>query len=269
MIYNFMKKQITSIGLGVVGVLLCISCDTDLVETYEQYVPEQVISLAMPDSVAPVATAYNKILFKVFVNADPKIKKAVVTLFDDDITDDDEKIVTVIDINRTIYKPEIYQTELELPEGGSEYFVHLEDSEGNKSIKYDVFGTVLGDTYKESLQARHYDEVTYPSEVGVVISWTSNRRFQMDSSGNPELDDDGNEIVLVINNLLVKTAITYTSSTDGTEKTIEVDESEDETIISDFVSEGTFSYVTYYRVAVDSPYFFESNPNEGMFPEKI
>lgn len=258
MINNFKKKIVKSAGIGLVGVLLCASCEnTDLVETYDQYIPENIISLAMPDSVAVVPTDYNKVMFRVFVNADTKIKKAVIRLFDDDLSDDDDKEIASIDINRTVFVPEIYEVEVELPEGGSEYFVHLEDAEGNESIKYDVFGTVLGEAYKESLQPRQYSDVGLYSDTEAVVYWISNRT----------VNDDEEEVV--IDNLLVKTEITYTSSADGLEKTIVVDESEDITIIPDFISEATFSYTTFYKADPDSPYIFESNPEEGTFPVKI
>ncbi|MFB9056327.1 DUF4998 domain-containing protein [Mariniflexile ostreae] len=255
--YNSIKKQILFVGIGVLGILLCLSCDTDLVETYDQYIPEKVVSIAKPDSVAVVSTDYNKILFQVCVNADPKIKKAVIALFDDDKTDDDDKIVTTIDIDRTLFKPEIYEVELELSEGGSEYFVHLEDVDGNASIKYDVFGTVLGQSYKESLQARQFSTISQYSDSEAVINWVSNRAI---NNSNEEI---------VRNKLLVRSELIYTSSVDGTEKVIVVDESEDVTIIPDFISEETFIYTTFYRAVADSPYIFESNATEEVFPLKL
>ena len=257
MINNFKNKTTNFIGIGVfTAVLLCFSCeDTDLVETYKQYVPENVVSLAMPDSVSTISSGHNKLLFRVFVNSDPKIKKVVVALFDDDTTDDDDKILATLDINRTIYQPEIYELEADLPEGGNEYFVHIEGDEGKKSIKYDVFGTVLGDAYKDGLQARANSGASAYSDSEAIITWDSNRV--------PDTDGE------VINNLLVKTEITYTSSADGSVQTIVVDESEEETIIPDFISEGTYTYTTFYRVEEDSPYIFESNPTEGTFPVKI
>ncbi|XMO85399.1 DUF4998 domain-containing protein [Algibacter sp. AS12] len=259
MINNLKKKSAKALVFGVLAsIILCFSCEnTDLVETFDQYIPESVVSLAMPDSVAVVQTDYNKVLFKVYVNSDPKIKKVVVALFDDDTTDDDDKIVTTIDVNRTIYQPEIYEVELDLPEGGNEYFIHIEDSEGKQSIKYDVFGSVLGDAFKESLQARQNTGATIYSDSEAIINWTSNR----------DTNDDGD--IIIKNNLLIKTEISYTSSVDGSELTIVVDESEDATIIPDFISEGTYTYTTFYKVDVDSPYVFESNPTEGTFPVKI
>jgi len=259
MINNLNKKYAKTMIFSVLtSIILCFSCERkDLVETYDKFVPENVISLALPDSVAIIPTDYGKVLFEVYVNADPKIKKVVIALFDDDTTDDDDKIVTTIDINRTIYEPEIYGVELELPAGGNEYFVYMEDSEGEKSIKYDVFGTVLGDEFKESLEARQNSEAILYTDTEAIINWVSNRSF----------NDDGDEIV--VNSLLVKCEITYTSDTDGSTKTIVIDESEDETIISDFISEGTYSYTTFYKVEPNSPYLFESNPAEGVFPEKI
>jgi hypothetical protein len=259
MINNFKKIGTSTLAVSMlVYVFLCFSCeDTDLVETYDKYVPESVVSLATPDSVAAVATAYNKMLFKVFVNSDPKIKKAVITVYDDDESDDDDKIVATIDINRTVYQPEIYEVELDLEEGGVEYFVYLEDSEGNESIEYDVFGTTLGETYKASLSQREYSEILGTSDSEATIYWASNRTT----------NDDGDEIV--VDDLLVKTEITYTSSVDGSEQTIVVDESEDETIIPNYISEGTFTYTTFYTAVVDSPYYFESNSAEGMFPVKL
>ncbi|WP_405296613.1 DUF4998 domain-containing protein [Algibacter sp. Ld11] len=257
MINNFKNKTTNFIGIGVfTAVLLCFSCeDTDLVETYKQYVPENVVSLAMPDSVSTISSGHNKLLFRVFVNSDPKIKKVVIALFDDDLTDNDEKILKTLDINRTVYEPEIYELEAELPEGGNEYFVHIEGLEGRKSIKYDVFGTVLGDEYKESLQARQNSGASAYSDSEAIITWVSNKV--------PDTDGE------VIDNLLVKTELTYISSTDGAIKTIVIDESEDETIIPDFISEGTYTYTTFYKAVVDSPYLFESNSTEGVFPEKI
>jgi hypothetical protein len=257
MINNFKNKTTNFIGIGVfTAVLLCFSCeDTDLVETYKQYVPENVVSLAMPDSVSTISSGHNKLLFRVFVNSDPKIKKVVIALFDDDLTDNDEKILTTLDIIRTVYEPEIYELEAELPEGGNEYFVHIEGLEGRKSIKYDVFGTVLGDEYKESLQARQNSGASAYSDSEAIITWVSNKV--------PDTDGE------VIDNLLVKTELTYISSTDGAIKTIVIDESEDETIIPDFISEGTYTYTTFYKAVVDSPYLFESNSIEGGFPEKI
>ena len=70
-------------------------------------------------------------------------------------------------------------------------------------------------------------------------------------------------------NLLIKTELTYTSSTDGSVKTIIIDEAEEETIIPDFISEGTYTYTTFYKGSIGSTYLFESNPIEGVFPEKI
>ena len=257
MINNLNKKYTKALVFSVLAsIVLCFSCESkDLVETYDQFIPENVISLALPDSVAVVPTGYGKVLFKVYINSDPKIKKVVVALFDDDTTDDDDKTVTTIDVNRTIYQPEIYEVELELPVGGNEYFIYMEDSEGEKSIKYDVFGTVLGDEYKESLQARQNSGASIHTDSEAIITWVSNRV--------PDTDGE------VIDNLLIKTELTYTSSIDGSVKTIIIDESEDETIIPDFISEGTYAYTTFYKAVVGSPYLFESNPIEGLFPEKI
>ncbi|KJD37277.1 hypothetical protein PW52_02355 [Tamlana sedimentorum] len=257
MINNIKNKLINPFTFGVVCVLLAFSCDTELTETFDEFIPENVVSLGKPDSVAVVPTGVNKVVFEVFVNSDPKIKKAVIALFDDDVTDDDDKIVATIDIDRTVFAPETYMVETQLPEGGSEYFIHMEDEYGNKSIKYDVFGTVLGDSYVETLEARSYVDVRLYSETEAIITWDSNRTT----------NDDDEEIV--VNPLLVKSVITYTSSVDGSGLTVEVDESEDLTIIPDFISEGTFTYTTFYKVSEDSEYTFESNPTEGTFPAKI
>ncbi|MCB4807958.1 DUF4998 domain-containing protein [Tamlana sp. 62-3] len=257
MINNIKNKLINPFMLGVVCVLLAFSCDTELTETFNEFIPETVVSLGTPDSVAVVSTGLNKAMFEVFINSDPKIKKAVIALFDDDVTDDDDKIVATIDINRTIFAPEIYSVELQLPEGGAEYFVHLEDEYGNQSTKYDVFGTVLGDEYVATLEARSYSDIRLYSETEAIITWDSNRTT----------NDDDEEVV--VNPLLVKSVITYTSSVDGSELTVEVDESEDLTIIPDFISEGMFTYTTFYKTVADSEYIFESNPTEGTFPAKI
>jgi len=258
---NNFKKISTNVLVicGLITVLLCASCEgKSLIETYDEYVPSKVVSLATPDSVAAVATDYNKLLFRVYVNSDPKIKKAVIALYDDDETDEDDKVVAVIDIDRVVYLPEVYEVVLDLEEGGNEYFVHLEDNSGNKSdVKFDVFGTVLGDTFKQGLVARQYSNVELYSDSEAVINWVSNRT----------INSEGEEVA--INQLLVKTVLTYTSSLDGSVQTIIVDESEEETIIPDFISEGTYSYTTFYKERADSPYLFESNPTDGTFPEKI
>lgn len=258
MINNIKNKFIKIFAISTAGVSVFFSCDnTDLTETYNEYIPEAVVSVAKPDSVAIVQTGYNKVAFQVFVNADPKINKIVIALFDDDLTDDDDKQVASIDVNRTLFAPEIYEAEVELEEGGAEYFVHTEDEYGNESIKYDVFGTVLGASYVEGLAPRLYSDIRLYSETETIITWESNRTIN---------DDDEEEVV---NPLLVKSVITYTSSEDGTELTIEVDESEDSTIIPHFISEGTFTYTTFYKVSANSDYTFESNPTEGIFPTKI
>lgn len=254
MINNFKIKLVNAFWGLAACVLLCFSCEeTILVETYDQFIPENVVSIAKPDSVAAVSNGYNKILFKVFVNADPKVKKAVIALFDDDVTDDDDKVIATIDINRTIFQPEVYEVEVDMEEGGIEFFVHMEDAEGNTSIKYDVFGTVIGDSYVESLQARSYSVVRFYSETEAVIYWDSNRNASDE----------------IIDELLVKSVITYTSNVDGSQLTIEVDESEEVTIIPDFIPEGTFTYTTFYRLSTASDIIFESNPTEGVFPEAI
>lgn len=262
MINNFNKKLAGYSVIGLVCILICLSCEkTDLTETYDQYIPENVVSLAKPDSVAAIPTAYNKLTFKVFINADPKIKKVLITLFDDDETDDDDKVVTTIDVNRTVYQPEIYEVELELPEGGKEYFAYIEDDEGNQSIDFDFFGTVLGDEYRATLPAREQTNVRLYSENEVLINWKSNRATIVNNKGEEE--------IVVVNEYMVKTEITYTSSVDGTEQTIVVDESEDETIVPDFISEGTYTYTTFYYHTLDNETVFESNPTEGTFPTKI
>lgn len=256
MINNFKIKLVNSLGILTVCVLLCFSCEeTILTETYEQYIPEDVVSIAKPDSVAVIASGYNKLTFKVFVNSDPKIKKAVIAFFDDDVTDEDDKVVATIDISRTTYEPEVYEVEVDIEEGGNEFFVHLEDAEGGESIKYDVFGSALGDEYVQNLLARQYTSMAQYSETEAIIYWESNR--------------DATNVDEVLDELLVKTEITYTSDVDGSELVIIVDESEEYTIIPDFISEGIFTYTTFYRLTADSDIVFESEPTEGTFPTKI
>lgn len=242
MIINY-KKLFTNISVIVFVAAFISSCDTDLYETYDDYVPEKVVSVATVDSVATIA-GFENLLFKVFINSDPKIKKAVIGLFDDDPSDDDEKVVATIDISRTVFQPEIYEVEVQLPEGQNEYYVHLEDSEGNESKVYNVFGVVYGESYRQALLQRAFVDIRLYSDTDVetIITWEPNT-----------------------NELLVKTELIYTDNV-GVVQTIVIDAAEDTTIIPNFVPEATFSYTTFYKLSTDSSYILETDSTEGTFP---
>ncbi|MDN3666744.1 DUF4998 domain-containing protein [Algibacter miyuki] len=243
------KRIIGRISLLALIITCSFSCETDLYETYSEYSDGNVVSVGSPDSLS-VDSGLDKLMFKVFINADPKLKKGVISWN----LGANEK---TFNIDRTIYQNEIIDVEVEPGEGSYEFAVHLEDANGNKSNTLTLFTEVLGETYRADLVNRSLSGSTLSSETEVTLTWESNRYI------------DSKMVEQVTNDLLVKTELTYISEADGLEKTVVIDESEDTLVISDFIPEGSFNYKTFYKPTVDSVYIFESNPTEGTFPAKI
>ncbi|MDO7171592.1 DUF4998 domain-containing protein [Mariniflexile sp. AS56] len=240
MIEKMIKKNIrllSHILLLAVITTCCFSCETDLYETYSEYAGENVVSVGSPDSLS-VESGFEKLLFKVFINADPKLKKGVIAWN----LGGSEK---TFNIDRTIYQNEIVEVEVDVTEGSYEFSVYMEDAHGNKSNTKSVFTQVLGEEYRASLGNRSLTNVRLYSETEAIAYWEPNT-----------------------NELLIKTELTYISGVDGLEKVVVIDESEETVIIPDFLSEGSFSYKTFYKPSVDSRFVFETDSTEETFPVK-
>jgi len=244
MINNF-KSFANYILVGMLAILVCFSCeDEGAVEAFDEFLPDSVVSLAKPDSVQ-VVSGYEKLKFVVYINAQPTIKKVVISTFDDNINDDDDKEIATIDINRTVFQSESYEVTVELPEGQNEYFIHIEDAQGNKSIVLDTFGTVLGDEFIDSLLIRPYLSFQAYSDTEVIIYWDVIE------------EEDANSIL--------STEIRYTDS-NGTEQMITVANEDTFTIIPDIVSEGLF-YIKSTHVLSEEPLeTIDSLESEETFP---
>jgi hypothetical protein len=235
MIIKNNKKVVTNVLVLLTLVTCCFSCDTDLYETYDEFAVDNVVSIAVPDSLATVQ-GNGKLLFKVFLNADPKIKKGVISW-------NQGAGNKTFAIARTIYQFETIEVEIELEEGPYDFSVYLEDAAGNKSKTVSYAAKVLGENYRASLKNRSIKNVRLYSETEAVIYWRTN-----------------------INPLLVETELIYTDSPDGLEKTIVIDASVDTTIVPDFQSEGTFSYKTVHKASLGSTDTFVTIVKEGTFP---
>lgn len=225
------------IQLLVVFVVFIMSCDTDLYETYDEYLEGNIISVAKPDSITAIQGNNKNVTFLIHVNTDPKIKKGVVTW-------DFGQSEATFDIDRTAFISETYEIEIQTEEEGlaQEFIIHLEDAFGDESIKSFILVNILGEEYRSSLRNRTYSSIGLNNDNETVIAWNVNA-----------------------NELLVSTELTYTNTSD-VETTIVVDSSENETIISDFQSEGMFTLKTTYKASELSSDVFISDATQGTFP---
>lgn len=239
-------KSFTNTALFAVLVICCFSCDTDLYETYKEYSDGNVLSVAKPDSLT-VIQGNGRLTLTMYLNADPKIKKGYIT-WNEGVSQE------VFDINRTVFKHESVDIEVIEDEGAIEFTTFLEDASGNRSVKTTVLTTILGENYRASLSNRKLDRIEL-ADTDASLTWQSNRATNVVTA-----------VEFVVNNLLVETQITYTSSVDGTEQTIVVDESEDSAIIPNVQPGGTYSYKTIYKASVNSSDVFITDEIQGTFP---
>ncbi|MDO6738745.1 DUF4998 domain-containing protein [Wenyingzhuangia sp. 2_MG-2023] len=232
-------KSFTNTALLAVLVMCCFSCSTDLYDTYDEYSEGEIANVGKAEGIYAVQ-GNGRLSFVVAINADPKIKKGFITW---NVGEDQESF----EIDRTVFQNENIEVEVVAEEGLYEFEVYLEDASGNKSISTYYIATILGEEYRASLANRTVVSVDANSDTEALITWEEN----------------------VNNELLVKTEITYTDSQDLTEKTIVVDASETETIVPNFQTEGTFSYVSTYKASAESSDVFVTDATEGTFSVNI
>lgn len=138
-----------------------------------------------------------------------------------------------------------YQTSVVKVTSQNSYEIHLQlkidefDSSGNKSLVVQTEGYSYGNFYQSTLSNRRIIEIKQ-QDNGTIISWKS-----IDTA--------------------LYTLITYVNS-GGEKKTVKVPINDNETIIEDYLSESSFTWVSVYKPEKNALDEFTSVSNEGIFP---
>ncbi|MBU2950922.1 DUF4998 domain-containing protein [Tamlana agarivorans] len=221
-------KSFTNTALFAVLVTSFFSCSTDLYETFDQYVPDKVVSVSVGEPT--VLAGDEKVVMVVEISADPKLKRGVVTSIDGEVQ-------YVFEIDRTVFKPELIPVEYEAEEGIENLIVYMEDVNGVKSLDVEVYVDVLGENYRASLLNREIDAITVNSQTELTINWISNKEQTI---------VNGEVVYIIKEPLLLETTFTYTDSS-GVDQTIVFDSTVDEIIIDDFLLGSDYSYTSSYK----------------------
>ena len=255
-------KMITNTIFFMVLVVSLFSCDSEsdsLYDTFTEFTPDKIVSVSAGEPTALLAD--EKVVMLIEISADPKVKRGFVTT-------DTGELKESFEINRTVFQKELVQVEFDATEGVENLVVYLEDAEGIRSVRREVTANVLGEEYRSSLSNREIETTTL-DQTEFIINWNSN---------SERIVQLGQFVDVILEPLLLESTLTYTDVND-VEQTIVFDSTENETIITDFKPESTYSYTSSYKAfdtddfpIIDSfqlnytPDVFVTDAIEGSFP---
>ena len=209
-----------------------LACETNY-ETFEKFTKDgEKIYVGTPDTVL-VGQGFNKLRFRVAVNADPKIKKGV-------LSTTDKSVEHEFAFERAKIGSDTISFDLDIPEGEYTFSLYLMDAEGNTSIKREVSAKVYGERYQSGLIDRGiFDLETFKKEA--AFTWT-------DAPAN-----------------MIRTTLSYEDA-QGVMRSVEVPNDEKRTEIDSYKLGGKFVVKSYYKPTPMAIEEFESIPQERKFP---
>ncbi len=209
------------------------NCQTSQ-DTYQDFISEETIYIGKPEDVI-IGHGDEKLRFFIVINADPNIKKGSIIAKNRNFTKE-------FDIIRKNSGIDTIIVDTDISEGEYTFEIILEDDIGNKSIGYEVGAIVYGPRYKSNLLNRFATISTMVKKA--VFSWDS--------------PTEGS----------IGTVLRYEDSS-GIIQEVSVDNSQNETVVSDFKLGGLVTIATTYRPSESSIEDFEASPFETSFPEEF
>jgi hypothetical protein len=209
-----------------------LACKTNY-DTFEQYTKDgEKIYVGTPDTVL-VEEGFNKLRFKVAINADPKIKKGV-------LTTTDKSVQHEFTYERTRIGRDTLSFDLAIPEGEYTFSLYLMDAAGNTSVKREISAKVFGERYQSGLINRGISDLeNFKNEA--AFKW-------MDAPPN-----------------MIRTTLTYEDAL-GVARTIDIPNNETLTEIDNYKLGGEFQVKSYYKPTPKAIEEFESLGPEAKFP---
>ncbi len=217
-------------SLMLIGALF-FCCQTSQ-ETYQDFISEEIIYIGNPEEVI-IGHGYEKLRFLIVINADPKIKKGFISSKNGNFTRE-------FDVVRKNSGIDTISVDTDIPEGEYTFEILLSDDVGNQSIGYEVGSVVYGPRYQSTLLNRLTTIRTFATKA--VFQW------------NPPTEGS------------LSTLLTYEDAS-GVIQEVRIDNSENETVISDFRLGGMVSIATTYEPSETSLEGFHAVPFETAFPE--
>lgn len=209
-----------------------LACKTNY-DTFEQFTKDgEKIYVGTPDTVL-VEEGFNKLRFRVAINADPKVKKGVLSTMDKSVQHE-------FLYERTKIGPDTLTFDLDIPEGEYTFSLHMMDAAGNTSVKREVSAKVYGERYQSGLINRGISDLE-TFKKGAAFTWT-----------DPPVN-------------MIRTTLTYEDA-QGVMRSVEVANDEKRTEIDSYKLGGRFLVKSYYkptRMAIEE---FETFSPEAKFP---
>lgn len=222
-------------GLLMIAIALLVGACDDMLDNIRPYLDKgETVYVGKADSLYTLA-GHNRIeLVARLKSGITQIKCRVVTTDPDGIGD-----TLYYDVERKNGEQYLRYMYNELKEGQYDFSMVAFDSSGNKSLVVQTEGYSYGNFYQSTLSNRRIIEIKQ-QDNGAIISWKS-----IDTA--------------------LYTLITYVNS-GGEKKTVKVPINDNETIIEDYLSESSFTWVSVYKPEKNALDEFTSVSNEGIFP---
>lgn len=222
-------------GLLMFVIALMVGACDDMLDNIRPYLDKgETVYVGKVDSLYTLA-GHNRIeLVARLKSGSTQVKCQVVATDPDGIRD-----TLYYDVKRKNGEQYLEYMYNELKEGQYDFSIITFDSSGNKSLVVRTEGYSYGSFYLSTLSNRRLSEIK-KQDNRVIITWKS-----IDTA--------------------LYTLVTYVNN-GGEKKTIKVPFNENETIIEDYLSEGSFTWVSVYKPEKNAMDEFTSASNEGVFP---
>lgn len=232
-----MNKKNTFSITNLILFLVCIGyygCES-LLDTYDEFIGNgETIYIGAPDTVY-LDPGFNKLRFRIAMNADPKISRGVLSSLNEEIHHEFE-VKRNKDGNDTI------SVVVEGHEGEYTFEVFLMDDQGNKSVRREVPGTIYGENYQSSLLTRRIIGVERQNQE-LWIEWG-------------ELFDG-----------MIYTTLRYLNSS-GEVREIEVSNDDKDIYLSDMGQEDELTIYSVYKPLPNAFEEFSSDPVIFQLPQE-